>query len=82
MRLHRPPAYITNGKIKMDGKDILSLSEKELQKFRWKKISMVFQSAMNCLNPVVTLEKQFLNFIRPMVLLKIKKNQERWQRSF
>ena len=82
MRLHRPPALITNGKIKMDGKDILSLSEKELQKFRWKKISMVFQSAMNCLNPVVTLEKQFFELYKTHGITKNKKNQERWQRSF
>ena len=38
MRLHRPPAIITGGKIKMHGKDILTLSERELNKFRWNKI--------------------------------------------
>lgn len=64
MRLHRPPALITGGKIKMDGIDILSLSENQLQDFRWNKISMVFQSAMNCLNPVVTLENQFFELYK------------------
>ncbi|NLZ34809.1 MAG: ABC transporter ATP-binding protein, partial [Clostridiales bacterium] len=73
MRLHRPPALITRGKIIMDGKDILSLSENELQKFRWKKISMVFQSAMNCLNPVVTLEKQFFELYRTHDITKSRK---------
>ncbi|NLL30927.1 MAG: ABC transporter ATP-binding protein [Clostridiales bacterium] len=77
MRLHRPPALITNGKIKMDGKDILSLSEKELQKFRWKKISMVFQSAMNCLNPVVTLEKQFFELYKTHGITKNKKESRK-----
>jgi peptide/nickel transport system ATP-binding protein len=59
MRLHRPPALITNGRIFLEGRDILTLPDKELRALRWSEISMVFQSAMNCLNPVVTLEKQF-----------------------
>ncbi len=59
MRLHRPPAIISSGSITMSGKDILKMPTKELDKFRWKEVGMVFQSAMNCLNPVVSLEKQF-----------------------
>lgn len=59
MRLHRPPALIADGSIKLDGKEILSMNEETLRKFRWQQISMVFQSAMNCLNPVVKLDKQF-----------------------
>jgi len=64
MRLHRPPALITGGSIKMEGKNIMTMSNKELQKFRWEEVSMVFQSAMNCLNPVVTLEKQFFEIFK------------------
>lgn len=59
MGLHRPPALISNGRIQLNGRDILMLSQKELRAVRWSEVSMVFQSAMNCLNPVVTLEKQF-----------------------
>jgi len=77
MRLHRPPALITSGKIIIDGKDILSLSENELQKFRWKKISMVFQSAMNCLNPVVTLEKQFFELYKIHGITKSRKEAKK-----
>ena len=77
MRLHRPPALITSGKIKMDGQDILSLSEKQLQKFRWDKISMVFQSAMNCLNPVVTLENQFFELYKTHGITKNKKESRK-----
>ena len=73
MRLHRPPALITGGKIKMNGKDILSLPENELHNFRWNKISMVFQSAMNCLNPVVTLENQFFELYKTHGITKNKK---------
>ncbi len=59
LRLHRPPALINGGSVKINGKDIMKMTEKELNSFRWKEASMVFQSAMNCLNPVITLEKQF-----------------------
>ncbi len=64
MRLHRPPAIISSGEILFLGNDILKYDEKKLQDFRWKDTSMVFQSAMNCLNPVATLEKQFYEIYR------------------
>ncbi|MGL4338738.1 MAG: ABC transporter ATP-binding protein [Turicibacter sp.] len=64
MKLHKPPALIASGSIKVSGKDVLNMPEKELQLFRWNDISMVFQSAMNCLNPVVTLEKQFFELYK------------------
>ncbi|WP_394245087.1 ABC transporter ATP-binding protein [Vibrio astriarenae] len=59
MRLHRPPALISEGKIEFEGKNVLEMSDSELRKYRWQGASMVFQSAMNCLNPVKTIEYQF-----------------------
>lgn len=44
--------YIDGGKIIFDGKDITNLTDKELANLRWKEISMIFQGAMNALNPV------------------------------
>ena len=64
MRLHRPPALIADGSIKLGGQDILKMGSEELRKFRWEQISMVFQSAMNCLNPVVKLDKQFFEIYK------------------
>jgi len=64
LRLHKPPAIISNGKIKINGSDILAMNINELNMFRWNEASMVFQSAMNCLNPVVTLEKQFFELFK------------------
>ncbi|MGL6314168.1 ABC transporter ATP-binding protein [Vibrio sp. WXL103] len=61
MRLHRPPALISNGEILFEGNDVLQMNEDELRDFRWKDTSMVFQSAMNCLNPVKTIEYQFFD---------------------
>lgn len=62
-RLHRPPARIASGAIVFhdrDGHDIdiLALDDEELRIFRWDKLSMVFQGAMNALNPVSTIKAQ------------------------
>lgn len=64
MRLHRPPALISDGQIIIGGNDIVHMAENKVQQLRWSEIAMVFQSAMNCLNPVVTLEKQFFEIFR------------------
>ncbi len=64
MRLHRPPALISEGQINLGGTDVLRLNTEELRKFRWEEMSMVFQSAMNCLNPVVRLDKQFFEIFK------------------
>ncbi|EDL55455.1 peptide ABC transporter, ATP-binding protein [Vibrio mediterranei AK1] len=61
MRLHRPPALISAGEILFEGQDVLKMDDDELRNFRWKDTSMVFQSAMNCLNPVKTIEYQFFD---------------------
>src|SRR5690606_3521019 len=62
-RLHKPPARITSGSItfhEADGRDIvlLALEAEELRAFRWSQLSMVFQRAMNALNPVITIRAQ------------------------
>ena len=55
MRLHKPPAFITGGEVIFNGENILKYSEQRMQSFRWSEMSMVFQSAMNALNPVLTI---------------------------
>ncbi|WP_028321165.1 ABC transporter ATP-binding protein [Desulfatiglans anilini] len=52
LRLLPPNALITEGRVTFDGTDLLDLLEDEMRKIRWKKISMIFQAAMNALNPV------------------------------
>ncbi len=64
MRLHRPPALISDGQIIFCGNDIVHMKENKVQQLRWNEIAMVFQSAMNCLNPVITMEKQFFEIFR------------------
>jgi len=63
MKLVPPPGRIVNGKIIFDGKDLVQTSEDEMRDIRWKKISIVFQGAMNALNPVLTVGKQIAEAI-------------------
>jgi len=60
-RLLKPPAHITGGRIMFQGTDILAMSEAELRAFRWEHLSIVFQSAMNALNPVLTVGDQIID---------------------
>jgi len=62
-RLHKAPAEVTSGAVTFhdrDGTDVdvLGLGDSELRVFRWSKLSMVFQGAMNALSPVTTVASQ------------------------
>ena len=63
LRTLGPPAAITGGSVVFDGQDVTRMSDAELRKFRWRKISLVFQSAMNALNPVLTVGEQIVDAI-------------------
>ena len=63
-RLHKPPAFISGGQIHFNGQDLLKLSDKAINTLRWSEIAMVFQSAMNSLNPVLTIQEQFADVLR------------------
>ncbi len=55
----------TQGQIVLDDDSILDLSESEFDdKFRWKKISMIFQGAMSSLDPVFTIKDQFTEILK------------------
>ena len=58
MNLLKNNAVLLGGEIIVQGQDVYKLNKKELRKFRWNRMSMVFQSAMNALNPVLTVEQQ------------------------
>ncbi|MDZ4045012.1 MAG: ATP-binding cassette domain-containing protein, partial [Rhodoglobus sp.] len=57
--LSKPPAYIANGRVLLDGVDIASLSPAELREQRHGGVAMVLQSGMNALNPVRTIRNHF-----------------------
>ena len=70
VRLLRPPALITGGSVMYRGRrvgdggvDILAASSAQLRALRWREIAIVFQSAMNALNPVLRVRDQLLDAI-------------------
>ena len=63
MQLLKSGAKIVDGTISFKGKNLLDLSSGEMRQFRWEKTSMVLQSAMNNLNPVVTIGSQLSDAI-------------------
>jgi peptide/nickel transport system ATP-binding protein len=56
--LPQPPAKIEGGSIKFDMQELLKLPKHALRSLRGKKISMVFQDPMSCLNPFMTILDQ------------------------
>jgi peptide/nickel transport system ATP-binding protein len=63
LRLLPDAGRIIQGQVIFDGIDLLGVSESEMRKVRWSKISMVFQGAMNALNPVRTIQSQIAEAI-------------------
>jgi oligopeptide/dipeptide ABC transporter ATP-binding protein len=55
-----PPSATVAGDVLYDGESMLSAGEDTVQPHRWKDIAMVFQGAMNALNPVRTVEAQIV----------------------
>lgn len=56
--------FVQNGRILFENKDLVALPAKALRALRWKKISMIFQAAMNALNPVHRVGDQIAEAIR------------------
>jgi peptide/nickel transport system ATP-binding protein len=64
MQILRPPAVIAGGSIRFRGENLVDKSAEELRRFRWRNVSMVFQSAMNALNPLMRVGDQFVDMMR------------------
>jgi peptide/nickel transport system ATP-binding protein len=64
LQILRPPARVVGGSILFGGEDILGRSEAELRRYRWRNVSMVLQSAMSALNPVMRVGDQFVDAMR------------------
>jgi peptide/nickel transport system ATP-binding protein len=65
-RLLRPPGVITAGEVTYhpasgSSVDVLGMTDKQLRAFRWAELAIVFQSAMNALNPVLSVKAQILD---------------------
>jgi peptide/nickel transport system ATP-binding protein len=64
LQVLRPPAQISGGRVLFEGKDVVGRRRDELRRYRWRNVSMVFQSAMNALNPVLRVGDQFVDMMR------------------
>jgi ABC-type glutathione transport system ATPase component len=64
LRLLDESAARISGSIQFDGKEILALGERELREHRWSSVAMVFQSALDALNPVLTAGEQIKDVLR------------------
>ena len=61
--LPKPAGKVTSGEVEFEGKSIYKLPEKELQKIRGNKITMIFQDPMTALNPVMTVGEQIAEVV-------------------
>ena len=61
----KPPGRIESGTADFDGQDLLKLTEKELNRIRGRRVSMIFQDPMTSLNPYLRVEDQL---IEPLLL--------------
>jgi peptide/nickel transport system ATP-binding protein len=64
MQILRPPARQVAGRILFRGEDLATWSPRALRDYRWRRVSMVFQSAMNALNPVTRIGAQFVDMVQ------------------
>lgn len=58
------PASTVAGTVQFNGVDLASLSEEELRQYRWRDLSVVMQSAMNALNPTLSIGAQLADVCR------------------
>ncbi len=64
MKLLPPNARVSGGRILFDREDLLLKDEDEMRRVRWNRIAMIFQAAMNALNPVKRVQDQIVEAIR------------------
>jgi peptide/nickel transport system permease protein len=78
-RLLGPPfsGEITEGEVIFRGRDMVKLSDRQLRHIRWREFSVVMQSAMNALNPVLTIEAQMRDACKAHSKLTDKEIEER-----
>ena len=64
MRILPPPAIISKGEVIINNEDVLASSSSDVVGMRWKKISIVMQSALNALNPVLSIREQIHDVLK------------------
>ncbi|MDH3645269.1 MAG: ABC transporter ATP-binding protein [Gammaproteobacteria bacterium] len=72
-----PPGRVVSGSIRLAGRDILAMSEKDMRDIRGSEVSMIFQEPMTALNPVFTIGNQMIDVIRRHEALDRKSAKQR-----
>jgi oligopeptide/dipeptide ABC transporter ATP-binding protein len=75
MDLIEPPGKIVDGQVNYMGRNVLTMKAWEQRKYRWQEVAMVYQSAMNALNPVKTISDHIFEVLR--VHARISKDEAR-----
>ena len=78
LRLIPNPGRVTDGSIRFDGEDLLSLPPAEMRKIRGNRISMIFQEPMTSLNPVLTVGRQIME---PLIFHQGMARTRAWEES-
>jgi peptide/nickel transport system ATP-binding protein len=76
-QLLSPPAAITAGTVTFHGQNLVAMTDKQLRALRWRDYSVVMQSAMNALNPVLTIGAQFKDAIDAHAEFSAHRTQQR-----
>jgi peptide/nickel transport system ATP-binding protein len=63
LQMVQPPGRIVGGQIRINGKNLVGISEGELRKYRWSELALIPQGAMNSLNPVIRIREQMADAI-------------------
>ena len=64
IRILQPPAVITGGTIRLQGRDVLAMTGSELRAVRWRDVALVMQSAISALNPVLAVGEQIIDALQ------------------
>jgi peptide/nickel transport system ATP-binding protein len=64
LQILKPPAEVSAGEIRFRGEDLVAMTRQQLRRVRWRHVSLVFQSAMNVLNPVMRVGDQFIDMFQ------------------
>ena len=83
MKLLPDNALILKGQVLLNGQDLMTMDDTTLRKYRWRRISMIFQAAMNSLNPVHRVGDQIVEAIEAHdMAATLKEAQETVDRLF
>jgi len=64
MRLVQPPGRVVGGEVRLEGRDVFALNEREMRRLRGPGLAMIFQEPMTSLNPVLRIGSQIAEAVR------------------